>query len=192
MTRPVSIDYDFLNHLVEIKNHKDPYNLILLFFKALEVAPEMHPLVHEREARPYMGKLALCLFDSGIISVPELSAIWRSQPGGQRYYEIMVRKVYKDFMGEEYPCPRVCIDWKTQSSLGEVHTVVMCAFLKQDCFLSDDKRAARDLGKIVRKILMEPVNILNRVDCCNYLKQEKRGQHNLTGVELNQLGHKLT
>lgn len=98
----------------------------------------------------------------------------------------------KDFTGEEYPCPDVINGWVSQRSLGEVHTVVMCALLSYDCFLSDDRDAAKYLQGIVDRRLSWKVNIYNRQNRCEYIRTlPPELRSNLSRNELRMLSHKL-
>ncbi len=190
MPGKAAIDNDFLNHLLEIKGSPDLAGLIRRFFKALDVSTFMHPLVYNKEAIIESNKIRDALVKDNTIDVPNLSDLWKNQNGGKKYYEMMVRGIYKNFTGLEYPCDDVINGWKSRCSLGEVHTVVACAFLMCDCFLSDDKKASRELQEIVLRILNRPIKIFNRQDRCDYLRTlgcpEREG---LSSKELNMLSH---
>lgn len=187
---PVAIDNDFLNHLLGIKNHTDLEHLIKRFFVALQVRVSMHRMVYDHEAIVLKNSLRDSLIADSTISIVELDSIWNGISSKKKYYEIIVKEIYKDFTGIEYPCNNFFNDWKAQSSLGEVHTVVMCALLTWDCFLSDDKQAASKLQVIASRKLNWPVNIYSRANCCAYLKdlslEERQG---LNSNDLKKLSH---
>ena len=102
----------------------------------------------------------------------------------------MVKTIYKDFTGIQYPFVNVFDGWKAQLSLGEVHTVVMCAFLFWDCLLSDDNDAAKKLQRIVQNRLNWEVKIFSRKKCCDSLKNKgPSDRQGLTSNELSKLSH---
>ena len=190
---PVAIDNDFLVHLLDIKKHPDLEQLIKRFFAALQVQVSMHPMVYQYETAILKNPLCAKLLADSTISIVQLDAIWAGKPGGKRYYSMMVQEIYKDFTGKKYPLPDVLGNWKAQCSLGEVHTVVMCAFLLWDCFLSDDNEAASKLQVIVQNKLNWEVNIFSRKNRCESLKIVDPSQRQgLTSSELKKLAHSRT
>lgn len=191
MTNNVAIDNDFLSHLVEIKGRTELFEFIVRFFIAMGISPEMHPLVHAKEVTPNQSALALRLFSEKVISISDFDSI-KNNPTKKTYYEMQVKQVYYDFMGTEYPCKDVCEDWQSRKSLGEVHKVVFCATVGYDCFLSDDKDAAKKLGEIILNRMSKPVEVKNRQDCHEYIKNHRQGQHNLNREDLRVIAHKHT
>ena len=189
-TQTVAIDNDFLNHLLGIRKHPDLISLIKSFFNALCVVPVMHPLVYDREAIIRPDKTRDVLFRDGTISKVELVDILSSQDGGVQYYSLLIKDIYRQFMGKEYPCSDIINDWLAGQSLGEVHTVVMCAFLLYDCFLSDDGDAALKLQGIVNRRLNWSIAIYSRKNRCDYLRSLDISQRaGLTLNDLNKLSH---
>lgn len=189
MPGKAAIDNDFLNHLLEIKNHPDLPDLIRRFFIALDVSVFMHPFVYKCEAIVITNKVRDILVEDRTISIPELSDIWDNKDGGKMYYEMMVRGIYKDFTGNEYPCNNMFEQWVARQSLGEVHTVVACAFVMSDCFLSDD-RGASELQTIVFNRFNRPVHVYNRHDRCDYLRSIALPKNQgLTSKELKMISH---
>ena len=190
MLAKVAIDTYFLDHLVTIQRHENIYDLICRFFQALGVSPNMHPLVYEKEIAFKQNAVSKKLFDNNLVCVPTFQEIWQGNAGGKRYYELMVAQIYNDFMGTAYPCADICADWKAQMSLGEVHTVVMCAFLLWDCFLSDDGDAQKNLSGILNNRMTHPINIYSRGNRCDSLKGKvPEDRCGLTSKELKLLGH---
>lgn len=190
MPEQVAIDNDFLGHLTKIKRHPNVYDLICRFFQALDVSVWMHPLVYDNEAKDCLNETGKKLFAANVVRPQIFSDVWGRKPGGQQYYEMMVQQIYQDFMGVPYPCANVCSDWRRGKSLGEVHTVVMCAFLSWNCFLSDDGDTGKELGGILQERMTHPINIYNRKNRCDHLKgKEAKERCGLTSSELNVLGH---
>lgn len=187
-----AIDNDFLNHLLEIKEHSNLPDLIRRFFAALQVRAVMHPLVLQNEANVVSSPIKDMLFAHGVISEVDLNSQLFCDEGKKRYYAMLIMTIYKDFTGEEYPCPDVINGWISQKSLGEVHTVVMCALLYFDCFLSDDRDAAKYLQGIVDRRLNWKVNIYNRQNRCEYIRTlPPELKSNLSRNELRMLSHKI-
>ena len=186
MPKTAVIDNDFLNNLIDLRNHNDAYDIIVQFFAALDYKIVMHPLVFKHEKNPIYYPLMDRLFNEKVITVPELSELWSNISGGKTFYELMVKKVYSEFTGKQYPCHDVCGDWKKQDSLGEVHSVVMCIYMDCECFLSDDGEAVKYLGNATESATQKAVLIYDRQKCCDILKASGALNHNV----LNIIGHK--
>ena len=191
MTNNVAIDNDFLSHLVNITGVENLYALIIDFFKEMNVSPEMHPLVYDNEAQANQDKLAALLFTDGIVNKSDFNQI-KNNSSKKRIYEMQIKQVYKDFMGTNYPCENICEEWMSRKSLGEVHTVVFCAIIGYDCFLSDDKDAVKKLGRIIQYRMVKSVEVKNRQDCCNYIKTLPNRTCNLKSKDLRIIAHKHT
>lgn len=172
MPKAVAIDNDFINHLLEIKSHPDVISLISNFFLDLDVQPYMHQFVYEKEYLICKNEIKNKVFENNIVSVA-LIEMFLSKPERKTYYEILVRTIYRGFMGEEYPCEDVLSEWKAQHSLGEVHTVAMCELMGWDCFLSDDNGVASELSQVISEKLTTPICIYNRQLCCKQIKEKK-------------------
>lgn len=178
------LDTDFLNHITEIRKHPDLYTLVCNFFTVLDVAPSMHSLVYEKEVLT-QNEIKKRLFNEGVIGIQSMESIWKSKPGGKRYYEMMVRQLYRESTGQDYPCADVCKHWKARQSLGEIHTLVMCAFLGWTCLLSDDK-GAKTAAEIAKSILAT-VEVKSRKDCYELLQAQPTLP--FTPKELKRLTH---
>lgn len=195
--KKVAIDNDFLDHLLKIKgSRRNPLDeaaltdLIGRFFVAQELSPVMHSMVYEHEALVFKNAVRDKLTQEGILSIIPLGDILKTKEGGETYYAMMVREIYREFTGKPYPCKNVFQDWKSRMSLGEIHTVVMCAFLHYDCFLSDDSEAAKKLPGIVKRRLNHPISIDTRNACCARLRSRSEvDRQRLTSQELNWLSH---
>lgn len=185
----VAIDNDFLGHLIDIKGRPDLLNLIIEFFNVMGVSPEMHPLVYTEECVPNQKAITKNLFEDGVVKVSNFDII-TSDPSRKMFYEMQVKKVYRSFMGVEYPCSNVCNDWKSRMSLGEVHTTVFCVMVGYDCFLSDDNDVASKLSSIINRIMSKPIQVKNRLACCEYIRQLPSGTHNLKRNDLRALAHR--
>ena len=186
-----AIDNDFLNHLLEIKAHPNLLGLIQRFFSALQVNAVMHPLVLHNEAEITSNTTRIALFSSGTITEVDMDSSLFSDESKKQYCYMLIKVIYKDFTGEEYPCEDVINGWVSQKSLGEVHTVVMCALLYYECFLSDDHDAAKYLQGIVDRRLNWKVNIYNRQNRCDYIKNlPSELKADLTRDEIRMLSHK--
>ncbi len=170
------VDNDFLNHLVETKNLSiDIKEAIVLLFNELNVNPVMHELVYKNElfcGGAYINtsqQKALELITEGIVSVVSLSSII-SAPGAAVYYTILFEEIYNKF--SEVPLPRINVltDWRAKLSLGEVHSVVMCFFMKCGIFLSDDGDA-QSLRQYLTESTGFTIDIYNREMACDRAKE---------------------
>ena len=189
MSVRAAIDNDFLNHLLEIKNSDDLPELIRKFFRALKVSVFMHQFVYEREAIIMRDTTRETLVSDNTIEIVKVGDTWKNISGGREYYSMMVKEIYKSFTGKDYPCS-MFDEWKAGCSLGEVHTVVACAFIMCDCFLSDDHGAATYLSGIVQRKLNHPINIYNRQNRCEYIRSlEPIEWEGLTSHDLKMISH---
>lgn len=190
MAARTAIDCDFLGHLTDIQRYPDVCDLITRFFSALDIEPVVHPFVYDREMTPALNQAGRDLFQKEVIRRVEPAELWEGSDDQRNYYETMVKQLYKDFTGREYPC-EMYTQWRAKQSLGEVHTAVMCAFLECGYFCSDDKEAGETLSRLLQNRMAFPVEILNRDACCESLKgktpEERCG---LTGDDLKKLSHK--
>lgn len=190
MARQVAIDCDFFQHLIKIERHSDVKGLITNFFSALEVEPAAHPFVYDHEMELMLNQVGRELFQDGVIRREDPGNIWGGSQGQKNYYANMVRQLYKDFSGEEYPCD-VFTQWQSGRSLGEVHTAVMCAFLEWGYFFSDDWEAGHKLSGLLQNRMAFPIEILNRDACCDSLRGKKLEERcGLTGNDLKKLSRK--
>lgn len=186
MPKPAAIDNDFLNHLVETTGSQEEIcSLIQDFFQGLDLSPELHQFIWQHETDQNNPVIRQLLVDK-VVALQTLSNILTTRPDGGRYYELLVRTVYREMTGREYPCD-VYHGWVKSQSLGEVHCAVTCLFLNYVCLLSDDKEA-KNLKTIMKHKASRPVTILNRTDCRNYL-QENPDCHNLSSNDLHRLCH---
>lgn len=175
MAEIVTIDSDFLFHLIRIKRADDLLDLIVRFFKHLDMAPQMHPLVYENELQ-IKSEIILQLFDRKVVEITTEFETIINDVNKRSYYERQVKQIYMDFTGENYPNDDVFNKWTSQKSLGEVHTCVYSAFLNYTCFLSDDNKVSRVLGDIVERRMSRPIKVMNRKDCVEYLKNNKNNE----------------
>lgn len=185
MPRPAAIDNDFLDHLAETDGPRDEVcRLIRAFFQGLDIVPELHELICRYEL-PRENPVILRLIQEKTVAIRPLADILTSRSGGGRYYEMLVRNLYKEMEGTDYPCD-VFEEWRRQQSLGEVHCVVMCIFLGYACFLSDDG-GAKNLQFIVKNKMTQDIPIYSRADC----REQLRGTPGcgLTSNELKRLCH---
>lgn len=187
MAKQVAIDCDFFQKLIKIERHPDVKGLITNFFSALDIAPAAHPFVFDREMEPMLNQVGRELFQEGVIRREDPGNIWGASQEQKDYYEEMVKQLYRDFSGKEYPC-EMFTRWMADHSLGEVHTAVMCAFLGWGYFYSDDWEAGKKLSGLLRSRMACSIEILNRDACCESLKGKKPEERcGLTGDDLRKL-----
>ena len=186
MPIPAAIDNDFLTHFAGTNGERDQVcALIQDFFQSLNVTPQMHELVWQREVRqddPVIRQLIA----NQTVQIQTIVQKLQGNPQKARYYEMLVKSVYRELYGEEYPCD-VFTQWKYQQSLGEIHSIIMCMFLNYVCLLSDDK-AARKLQWVMKSKAGRDIPIYSREDCRKYL-QEHPDQCTLAAKDLRHLCH---
>lgn len=176
-----AVDNDFVLHLVETNNLAiDVFTAISMLFDELNINPIMHQLVFQNELECKGAILnqtqqnALKLFSKRIILVKNLSDII-SGPGRSTYYKFLFTEIYNKFSEDPLPSIDILSDWVSQSSLGEVHSVVMCFFVNCGIFLSDDKKA-RALKTYLTEYTSFEINIYNRQMACARAKEIGNGQ----------------
>lgn len=185
MPRPAAIDNDFLGHLADTRGQEaEVCGMIRRFFQGLDYAPELHELICRHET-PRDHPVILRLLREKVVEIRPLRDILTSRPGGGRYYEMLVRNLYKEMKGADYPCD-VFEEWIRHQSLGEVHCVAMCFLLNYICVLSDDGDA-KDLRQIMSDKTARDVPIYSRADCRERLRAAPGC--GLTSNELKRLCH---
>lgn len=186
MPQPVAIDTDFLNHLAETNGEQGHIcALIMEFFQSLNVVPQMHELLWQYEVE--QTNPVICqLIENQTIQIRPIVQTLKNDPTKKRYYDMLVRSIYRELYGEEYPCD-VFNEWRHKKSLGEIHSVVMCMFLNYMCLLSDDK-GAKDLKIVIQKKVNYSISICSRADCRNCL-QQSQDKCTLKSSDLRRLCH---
>lgn len=135
-----AIDNDFTGHLVEA--HLDDDRLVYLLntiFSELGLSAVMHPLIYEYELLKDKPRIAM-LFNLGIVNKAEFVDIHQNDPVKKSYYAFLVQNLYRDLNGESLSLSGedIFTEWKSRSSLGEIHSVAMCLICDCGIFLSDD------------------------------------------------------
>ncbi len=183
------IDNDFMLHLANIRGRNDLEDLIQRFFKALGIEARIHELVYKNETKIVETSIVRGLFQHNIITEETINDICDSSEK-RNYYSMLVRQIYQDFMGRKLPCNNVLEEWKLNASLGEVHTVALCVLRGWNCFLSDDNKASKNLGAIVKSRTSATINVQNREDCCMQIKKLPSDNKILNRNELRILSYK--
>lgn len=183
-----AIDNDFLQHLLNIKKCNDVIDLIYRFFDSLQKSVVMNPFVHKHEALIAQNEKLSLLFEREIISLIPFDEI-KDDEGTFAFYFTLVKQLYRDFTGSEYPCAENEDSWLCGKSFGEVHTVAMCSMLLIPCFLSDDKEA-KQLQTLINERYLSQIEIHNRQECCEMLKGlEATQRKGLKSKELHWISH---
>jgi len=180
------IDTDFLNHLGELNNHDNAFDLIVRFFNALNYKVFMHPLVYKHEKKPGKNPLVERLFDEGIITVSDFLDVVVNNPVEKKQYEFVVRQVYSYFSGSDFPEIDLFTQWKKNADFGEVHSAAMCILLDCDYLLSDDNKVIRHIGGITKRVAQKFINVYDRKHCCDIVKETGL----MNRMELRILRHK--
>jgi len=130
----VAVDTDVLYHLAEMKDCMQ-LDLTGRFFQELEYSPIMNERLceHELENAP---ETVTEFFKSDIVQKSKF--IDKLKPSERRYYERVVKDIYKRLKGTDYPHESVFKGWTKGKSFGEVHSIAMCLLFQICIFLSDD------------------------------------------------------
>ena len=185
MPKMAVIDTDFLNHLGELDNHDNAFDLIVRFFDALNYKVLIHPLVYKHEKKPGTNPLVERLFDEGIITVSEFFTALEKKPIYKDHYDLVTRQIYKEFTGKEFPVIDIFTEWKKEEDFGEVHSAAMCVILDYDYLLSDDNETVKHMGNTTKRITQKYINVYNRQQCCDFV----RATGLMTRNELRPLAH---
>lgn len=171
----VAIDNDFVMHLSEIDWEQEYLEkTIKTFFEELKITPVMHELVYDFElvsgAETEYKTISLVFFNHGLMK-KKLFAEYLTTPIKEKYYEMILKEIYRDFKGEFPPSIKdVFKDWKSHASLGETHSVTMCFMTQMDIFLSDDNDSKK-LKNILETKKQFTLNVYNREAACTRLKE---------------------
>ena len=162
-------------HIAETKlKDNNLFNVVRTMFSEMNVVPIMHELVYRNElyggADSNNRTIALKFFSNRIITQKMISDFLDS-PSKRKYYVMVVKKLYYDFKG---PLPQgvndILNDWASNASLGETHTMAMCAMINCGVFLSDDKGSDK-LAKVLKNRFAFDVQVLNREKAIRKLAQ---------------------
>ena len=176
-----AVDTDFILHLVETEGISDINAAVSLLFEELNIIPLMHELVYDNELNCHGSTLgvsqvkALELFSLGLIHVKPLNDIIRA-PGAEAYYKILFEEIYYKFSGSTLPSIDLFSEWVTTSSLGEVHSVVMCFFIGCGIFLSDDRKARSLKTYLINGTAGFEISIYSRQMACERAKEIGTGK----------------
>lgn len=175
MKKVAAVDNDFVMHIAETEfKDRNLVDVVSTMFSDMNVEPIMHELVYKHELEggaDSRGKpIALNFFSEGIIS-QKLVADFLDSDSKKNYYKTVLKKLYYDFKG---PLPSsisdILSDWVSSASLGETHTMAMCAMIKCGIFLSDDK-GSRELAHILKRQYAFNVKTYNREEAIKYMTE---------------------
>lgn len=187
MPKMAVIDNDFLDHLGELRNHDDAFDLIVKFFDALDYKVYIHPLVYKFEKKPGNNPLIERLFNEDVIIVSDFFDVLETKPTDKSRYELIVKQVYREFTGKTFPVNDLYNEWKRHDDLGEVYSAAMCVVLECDYLLSDDNKAIKYIGNITKRVAQKFINVYSRQQCCDLLKADGL----MSRKELKLIGHKV-
>lgn len=164
--RKVVVDTDFLNHMVAIRDF-DAYRLICRCCEVLSVDPVIHFLVYDKEVvkdHPVTKQLVTT-------SVLEIIPFQSFLPlGAEAYYKIIVEELYAHIHGRVIELKDIFTEWKYLVSLGEIHSLSMCYFIKCDIFLSDDEGSQKLQRAAAQKLkILSDVRVYTRKDVSDRL-----------------------
>lgn len=145
LKRCATVDNDFINHLIE---SNQPLDAILKYTKNalddFELTAIIHPLVFEHEV-PQEKPNIRRLFVDEIILTLSYEDIFENDEEKEAYYLFIANECLNHFHSE--PSFNTIAElwnfWSKKCSLGELHSLTMCAVCSCGMFLSDDKGSKR-------------------------------------------------
>lgn len=163
------IDNDYIQHLMQInlENEELWLNLIQRLFSALGYKIKIHELVYKNElmdkgTSENMKKKSRNLVNNEIVTIACVEEI-RTDYMQKMYYEMIFEEICRYILGE-MPVGNVWTEWRRKSSLGEIHSLSMCATLGYDLFLSDDSDSKEIMRFIDEKFVDQNIKVFNRND----------------------------
>ena len=170
MKETALIDNDFVQHLAEIEYIDEDHwkDLILRLFIALDCSLAFHELLYRNEVMDISNsdvvkKRIAGFVKDGHIEIKNLDII-QSDSAREEYYGIVFEEVCNDILGY-IPVKDIFNDWSRGNSLGEIHSLTMCAVCGYALFLSDDSDAQRIRVFLQRKFMANSINVYNRENC---------------------------
>lgn len=167
----VLVDNDFICHLSESKLRvEDICNAVITVMNILGKQASIHTLVkqHELDISAQASKIGLInsLISQKILTEVMFFDIFDEDEdnGKQAYYDLLVQDFYyaqnKESMSLN-PGETVTTYWKSQKSLGEIHSLATCIICDCGIFLSDDKDSKK-LADYINHKYMGNITIYNR------------------------------
>ena len=185
------LDNDFINHVVETDMTADRIiDLFTMLFSELEKDAVVHPLVYINEVF-HTNKLVERLFDENVIQIVSFEDMFLSDNTREDYYLFLVEELYHAHCGDRFPVPReqILSYWKTNQSLGEIHSLAMCLLCGCAIFLSDDGDSKKLRNSIQHKI-PNNITVYNRKEWLTYYKEN--GGMYIKRSDRQKLGHAIS
>lgn len=182
------VDNDFINHVCESRiDDNRVISILTTMLSELDLTAAIHPLVYDKEVLKTNLRI-MNLFHKNIIYKATFTDIFQRNTTKEAYYSYLVRELYRSISGEEFPPEpnMVMYYWKTQSNLGEVHSISMCLVCGCGIFLSDDSDSKK-LQAYIKKKSLGSINVYNRSELID--KHMKEGSTTFPRTERKSLAH---
>lgn len=165
----VLVDNDFICHLSESKLQvEDICNAVIIAMDRLDKQASIHTLVKQHEldisAQASKNDLINSLISQKILTEVMFFDIFDTDNDKQAYYDLLVQDFYYAQNKEAMilnPGETVLTYWKSQKSLGEIHSLATCIICDCGIFLSDDKDSKK-LADYINRKYMGNITIYNR------------------------------
>lgn len=173
------VDNDFIIHLSETEfKEKSVSDVVSCLFDEMQVDPIMHSLVYQHELNcdgvPDSAKnTALKLFEQKIIEIYHLTEIEKDEDK-KSYYQAVFEEAYFGIHGKKVLFD-IFKDWKAGTSLGETHSLALCAVIECGIFLSDDSDSVK-ISEYLRNKLAFETKIYNRKKACERAREIGQGK----------------
>lgn len=186
--KTAAIDNDFINHVFESNLEDDKIvRMLTTVFAELGLTPVMHPLVYDKELMKDKTQI-INLFQQGVVYKVTFGDIFQNTPAKEAYYSYLVKELYHYITGTSFPgtTDSVLTFWKTQHSMGEIHSISMCLVCGCGIFLSDDGDSKKIQSYVIRKSLGK-IDVYNRTELID--KHLNEGITKFRRVERKSLTH---
>ncbi len=167
----VLVDNDFICHLSESKlKAEDICNSIIAAMNKLDKQATIHTLVKQHElhvsAQANKSDLINSLLTLKILMEVDFTDIFDNDNDKQAYYEFLVQDFFQHLNKESINLKSgetVLTFWKSQKSLGEIHSLTTCIICDCGIFLSDD-HDSKKLANYIKRKCMGNITIYNRCE----------------------------
>ncbi len=171
------IDNDFIQQLAGL-NYEDEKWLKMLsaMFVGLGCKAGIHELVYDNEmmddGAPARAKGRIhFLCDNQVVEIMPLDEI-KNNILKKKYYEMVFKEIYKEFHGDVIEID-IFNDWKKKCSLGEIHSLTMCASEGYGIFLSDD-HGSKKIAEVINARFVhgeKAIKVYDRKEAVDKLQQ---------------------
>lgn len=171
------IDNDFIQQLAGLDYEDDKWiKMLSAMFEGLGCKAGIHELVYHNEmmdggaSAKTRGRIQnLC--DNQVVEIKPLDEI-KSNIIKKKYYEMVFKEICKEFHGYVIDID-IFYDWKKKCSLGEIHSLTMCASEGYGIFLSDD-HGSKKIAEVINARFVpgeKAIKVYDRKEAVDILQQ---------------------